>query len=309
MRSIKRPDLNSAFNGQTKAARRAVRDAFETQQPLKFPSGWTDFKKDFAEAQQGRCGFCEGQVLGLQFGDVEHFRPKAEISELDESDPDNCGHEEPWGHRIIGRVLKPGRRTPGYWWLAYDWCNYLLSCEICNRKWKGSLFPIAGTRRATGPCKIRIEQPLLLSPFDDFDPAVHFEYGYLGEISGRTEQGRATIRTCGLDRASLRIAREPIARAVHEWLDRLMPDASERELLLLLDNIHKAGAEDSAYCGMVRAIFCDRLKLSWEQLTTVITRLKQRSPHYRRLQSPSDAAPMLADGSERATRRLLTLQA
>ena len=43
----------------------------------------------------------------VDYGDVEHFRPKSK-----------------------------------YWWLAYCLDNYLVSCAICNQKFKSNVFPI-----------------------------------------------------------------------------------------------------------------------------------------------------------------------
>ncbi|ARZ74702.1 hypothetical protein CCR98_11110 [Stenotrophomonas sp. WZN-1] len=285
MRKLERPKVGQDFSAHVKAAKSAVETAVKAGKSPEFAAVWGNFKEDFAKAQLGKCGFCKGQVLGLQFGDVEHFRPKAEISELDDSGLESCGRELPWTYRIAGRVLKSGQRATGYWWLAYEWHNYLLSCEICNRQWKGNLFPIAGDR-ASGPDALEREQPLLLSPFDDFDPAEHFEFGRLGEVRGCTDRGRATVQTCGLDRTSLRVARYPTARAVHEHMDALATDISEPEVLWVLRGIQDAGIEQRPYCGMVRAIFCKRSGLEWEKLESLIAALSARVPARKMLSLP-----------------------
>lgn len=62
----------------------------------------------------GKCAYCESDILKTYVGDIEHFRPKGEIEELKAS----------------------GSSKPGYYWLAADWNNLLLSCRNCNQKSK-----------------------------------------------------------------------------------------------------------------------------------------------------------------------------
>lgn len=68
----------------------------------------TDVKEALILLFEGKCAYCESTFLNVYYGDVEHFRPKAEITEAD--DP----------------------KSPGYYWLASDWDNLLLSCKLCN---------------------------------------------------------------------------------------------------------------------------------------------------------------------------------
>jgi uncharacterized protein (TIGR02646 family) len=59
-------------------------------------------------AMHGRaCAYCQRNLPGSDRGDVEHFRPKET-----------------------------------YWWLAYEFVNYLLSCTVCNSSLKGRKFPL-----------------------------------------------------------------------------------------------------------------------------------------------------------------------
>jgi hypothetical protein len=53
-----------------------------------------------------KCAFCESTMKGA-LPDVEHFRFKKH-----------------------------------YYWLGYEWTNLLLSCQICNRYFKGTHFPL-----------------------------------------------------------------------------------------------------------------------------------------------------------------------
>ncbi|MBC8756312.1 hypothetical protein H2O64_16680 [Kordia sp. YSTF-M3] len=73
-------------------------------------------KKALIELCKSKCAYCESTFLKTYVGDIEHFRPKGEIEELKAS----------------------GNSKPGYYWLAADWDNLLLSCRNCNQKSKQS---------------------------------------------------------------------------------------------------------------------------------------------------------------------------
>jgi uncharacterized protein (TIGR02646 family) len=89
----------------------------EGRRPANFPDHWRQPDVvGLLYAMQGRvCAYCGADVEESGI-DVEHFRPKGRI----DGDP------------------TPG----GYWWLAYEFTNYLLSCTICNQKNKRTAFPI-----------------------------------------------------------------------------------------------------------------------------------------------------------------------
>ena len=77
-------------------------------------------KKALLRAQYEKCCYCEAKFLANSPGDVEHYRPKGAVRQTDGQ----------------------GAEYPGYYWLAYDWNNLLVSCEDCNRSHKKSLFPL-----------------------------------------------------------------------------------------------------------------------------------------------------------------------
>lgn len=267
----------SAAAGKTAPKKKAKPKGTDKKEEL-FPGIWSKHKQRFTRAQRGKCAYCEGAVLGLQYGDVEHIRPKAEIHALPD-DPAKWGKEGFWSSSVEGRKAEAPVIKPGYWWLAYDWSNYLLSCQICNQQWKANFFPVQGKHPNAPPTTGAVAStcsPLLLSPFElDFDPSKHFDYGRLGEIIHQTERGRATIGTCGLDRPSLRLARYKLARATHEHLDEIARDVTERDVLRVLTYIERDGDETQPFCGMVRTIFTRRTQLSWDQLAEVIDKLRR----------------------------------
>ena len=77
--------------------------------------GSDEVKRALSAAQYDKCCFCESKLGHAQFGDVEHFRPKARAQQDAAAAP-----------------------TSGYYWLAYVWDNLYLSCEIAPwlRDWR-----------------------------------------------------------------------------------------------------------------------------------------------------------------------------
>ncbi|MFV8339321.1 hypothetical protein ACNQGL_08610 [Flavobacterium sp. LB3P21] len=131
--------------------------------------------------QNNKCCFCEAKYKHVASGDVEHFRPKAEFSQ---------------GH---GNLL----HRPGYFWLAYDWNNLLVSCEICNRRGKGFYFPLKNPhRRFTNHLSnIQVEEPWFINP-SLINPEVHIRF-YKEVPEHITFEGAKTISYLELDREEL----------------------------------------------------------------------------------------------------------
>ena len=84
----------------------------QVEPPIKWTSAkWKSAKKRLKFETSGKCAYCEASTDVVAHGDVEHFRPKST-----------------------------------YWWLAYDFDNYVFACQICNQIYKGDNFPISGQR-------------------------------------------------------------------------------------------------------------------------------------------------------------------
>ncbi len=127
---FRRPPEPPGFDQRMAPHRRRVEASVEAGERPEFEPAWRSYKAHFARAQYGKCGYCEALALATGVGDVEHFRPKGEVSELGD-DP------ETWGRERRGLANVEGRKTRrvserGYWWLAYTWENWLLACERCN---------------------------------------------------------------------------------------------------------------------------------------------------------------------------------
>ena len=268
-----RPVLNATFEARVQKERDKVRAAIAAGQVPKIEKSlWQDFKADFSKQQHGKCGYCEINVMVGHFGDVEHFAPKNEVAEFNLGDNEGSEVE----HLAILKGRSPSLKVaPGYWWLAYDWDNYLLSCGICNQTWKNSLFPVKHPPpRAGAPLETDIESILLLNPYGLKDPARHLRFDINGFVSPRNSSvyGRETIRTCGLNRLALLNARKPVAeRAFAAVVDAqkaqqegVAPEDNEG-----LQDLHRMGQDGptAVHPGMVRAIIIAELEpLTWEVL-------------------------------------------
>lgn len=168
-----------------------------------------------------KCAYCEVVIEGNQPGDMEHFRPKKEVRDFD--------------NRIIEK-LEGGIRIPhpGYYWLAYDWTNLLLSCNECNRRrtpsggqqGKGSRFPVDG-EHGWIPGSEANERHLLLNPMWD-DPCEHLSIDETGVFVPLTDRGDSTLKLFCLNERGL-----PDRRARH-YQDVL--DSAKQAIIKLLEH-------------------------------------------------------------------------
>jgi hypothetical protein len=112
---------------------------------------WKAFREALLAASNGKCWFSECKDRGA-LSDVDHFRPKSEAIRSDLS------------------------RDEGYQWLAFDWRNFRLSAQLCNRLYrnpdtsivggKGAHFPLAlGSPKAHWDDRCEVaEHTILLDP-------------------------------------------------------------------------------------------------------------------------------------------------
>jgi uncharacterized protein (TIGR02646 family) len=142
------PTLAADGVGGKHAAKQELARRVNPAAPLTFPDHWNQADvRGVLYASQGRvCAFCGCDLPRNDRGDVEHFRPKGQVEE-------DANHG-------------------GYWWLAYELNNYVLSCSLCNRVRKRDRFPLRPNawRRITYELRrlLRTEARLLLHP--EWDP-------------------------------------------------------------------------------------------------------------------------------------------
>ena len=207
--------------------------------------GHTSVKQALIKAQHHKCAFCEQLVTLVSHGDVEHYRPKA-------------GWDQGDGAKV---------QKPGYYWLAYDWDNLLLSCEICNQSFKGNRFPLAdpAKRARSHHDDLAAEDPLLIHPSHDDPEALIGWRGGVPHAIDENRRGRATIKLVGLDRPDVVAARNThLARL--RTIQQVLNGAAEAEhrgepptgqlrvaIAALTEELANAVRPDAVYSAMVRA--------------------------------------------------------
>jgi uncharacterized protein (TIGR02646 family) len=195
--------------------------------------GHDSVKRELIAAQHGKCCFCEAKITHISYGDVEHFRPKAGYRQH----PDDP----------LGR--------PGYYWLAYEWPNLYLSCQMCNQRFKRNTFPLrdAGLRCRNHRMDLAQEEPLFLDP-GAVDPEDHIEFAAEQPIAKNgSPRGLATIEALGLRREPLRerrFDRYKILTTLQEVARLLPEDPLGRKALSILSEAQLDGAE---YASMARS--------------------------------------------------------
>ncbi len=227
---------------------------------------WGEHKDAFSVAQSGRCGYCDNHIKGNEFGDVDHYRPKGRLDEINDPKWDEkCERNEPPDVREVFAT--------GYDWLRYDWNNYVYSCELCNRRFKRCLFPVEnGTRTLPlDAATFGTENPLLLWCYGSVDPAEHLEFTPIGNIAAKNNSvhGLETIATCGLSRAVLRTAR--IEKCEHAFaivkrIQAAVLNDDPRALADCLDECRRDGADERPFAGVYRIVIRQELDVTWEEL-------------------------------------------
>jgi uncharacterized protein (TIGR02646 family) len=166
-----------------------------------------------------KCAYCESKFAAVTPSDIEHYRPKSSIG---------SGANE----------LKPG-----YYWLAGDWDNLLISCPDCNRVrthdvpgqsngillGKGSQFPLSDeamrVRTHNGDITTEADARLLLNPCID-EPEEHLAFDESGlvrpVVNGvESAKGKSSIDAYALQRKDLVEARRDEVNELRSKVDDL----------------------------------------------------------------------------------------
>lgn len=231
-----------------------------------FGNPWSNHKSVLMDAQLNKCGYCEQNVSAGQHGDVEHYAPKSRIDRI---------VEERTGTDEEGRSLRHSvstHRERGYYWRAYDWTNYVLTCSRCNYH-KQCLFPVSNNADDAPdfPTPNFNIEPLLLNPFEpDLEPSDHIWFNEDGLIFDRkSTRGWATIQTCRLDRVELSERRRQVAQRVSQcctrlaWADHL---GHAHDFHRCLTELADLGDATQEFAGMVRIMIRIELELPWDDL-------------------------------------------
>lgn len=174
-----------------------------------------DVKLALGQLFHGKCAYCESRYAGTQPMDVEHFRPKGGVTDVDAQ-----------GNPVLAE---------GYPWLAARWTNLLPSCIDCNRPriqhdaltgldetlGKANQFPVVGPRLQPpvpgGGVSSVMDEALIIDPTLD-DPLQHLVFRPDGIVTATSEKGRQSIRVYALNRAELVFERLGLARLIEQRL-------------------------------------------------------------------------------------------
>jgi len=186
---------------------------------------WRGFAKYLSKMSYGKCWYSEAKDAGANF-DVDHFRPKAEARRAEE---------------IVDE--------DGYAWLAFDWGNFRLSAQNCNRLnkdeenqitvGKGSWFPLLddSPKACWDNRCIADERPILLDPlvkedlrFIDFDDRGRFVHSrFCVGLPARRIRESADIY--GLNFEQMREARFAAMKEAKELYETIQMNAEDLDVM------------------------------------------------------------------------------
>lgn len=211
---------------------------------------WSTLKNWLLEWGQN-CWYCETKLARVP-GDVDHFRPK----------------------RMVTVHRKRHASHGGYWWLTYDWRNYRISCQNCNRlmkdpsgetRGKGNEFPIRdeALRATSSDVSIVSEEPLLLDPCVEVDSQllIHMMDGSVAPAAspGTWEYDRAnyTSRQLYLDDPGIAERK----REYRQNVDLLLKASAPRELLE--PYLRERLLPNQEYSAFLRAVVATHRDIDW----------------------------------------------
>ncbi len=184
--------------------------------------------------------YCERKRGITRESDIEHYRPKSMVT--GEAD------------------------HPGYWWLAYEWTNYLFSCKPCNQDHKRNHFPLLpGSRRAVGPDdSLSAERPVLLNPIDDNpETCISYDWWSGGGLYVKAlgldddDRGSMTIKILGLNGGLMEERAEelPLLYVLAESMVRARSENNAPEIDRLAGKIRDQTSANRTFAGFKRAFF------------------------------------------------------
>ncbi len=201
--------------------------------------GHQEVKASLIAAQDYKCCFCESKIGHIAYVDVEHYRPKA--GWVQDEEPIN---------------------KPGYYWLAYEWDNLLLSCEKCNQRYKKNYFPLANNTRAfSHHDNVDLEEPLFVHPGkENAEAFITFNEEVPVAINDNL-RGAATIKRLGLDRELLNERRREKLNTIRviyklaKGYPDTYPELKEEAKQEIYKIYEESQLDSTEYASMLRAFF------------------------------------------------------
>lgn len=200
-----------------------------------------DVKEALFEMHSGKCCYCERKRDETRELDVEHFRPKAGITDAP--------------------------IHPGYWWLAYKWDNYFFSCKKCNQEHKKNQFPLMDerTRAYTPKANLEEEKPFLINPEkENPEEFIGFEWTkvwgvYVKSVGLDDElRGYTTIKLIGLNDGTIPEQRAEIVGILQELVETMhaaIKRGPASEVNRTAELIGKETLSEREFAGFRRAFF------------------------------------------------------
>jgi len=202
--------------------------------------GSKEVKDSLKVLQDYKCCFCEAKIGHTSHGDVEHFRPKTGWVQDNEK-----------------------LNKPGYYWLAYDWDNLFLSCELCNQRYKKNFFPLlpASFRAVSHTDDYKTEQPVFIHPVND-NPEDFILFNEEIPIAvNENTRGKATIAKLGLDRDLLNEHRRKTFNKMKDIYDLakgypdILPELKRNAKAIIEGYYNDSQLDSTEYASMLRCFF------------------------------------------------------
>ncbi|MFZ4801801.1 MAG: hypothetical protein ACOYLR_07410 [Chlorobium sp.] len=237
---------------------------------------WRELKKWlFEKVFHNKCAYCESTLeLDRYLGDVEHFRPKGQVTMKQDGKKREC---------VSVRIENKFKLNhPGYFWLAYEWQNLMPICSRCNSGAKADQFPtdtdcLLMVRLNSADLQSLIsepivskyypdsyylrpadldnrERPLLLNPLNPRkgrEPREHLRFGLGGLVTelDRSDLGKHSIDVLDLNRDTLCKWRQRAQEEVHRIYYSVFQDPSSDHQELLKKRLEKYCAGIEPYSG------------------------------------------------------------
>ncbi|AMW99770.1 hypothetical protein [Rummeliibacillus stabekisii] len=241
--------------------------------------GKPNVKEQLARMFNNKCAYCESKISPVSYGDIEHFRPKTAYHSID-------------GENLI---------YPGYYWLAMDWNNLLLSCEVCNRSYKKNKFPLIDeNKRKKRHDDEVIEDPLIIDPcHEEMNPKDYIfftEEGIIKYKDGEGGKGEKSIQIYGLSRPNLTDNRKILAKELEDKkiqilgylntistliefpnpkLFREIIESNLKDLEAVYNSLKKSNLPSEPYLGMVRNLTSDFLEKTEADIEFLLAKYKE----------------------------------
>ena len=202
--------------------------------------GHQQVKDKLIQLQGYKCCFCEAKIGHISYGDVEHFRPKAGWVQEKE---------------LLNR--------PGYYWLAYEWSNLFLSCQLCNQRHKRNFFPLQNPAdRATSHHQTINDEQSLFIHLSEEDPEQFIQYQDEIPIAvDNNIRGEATIAQTGLRRKRLNDDRIEKLNPIRDLYNIAVgcpetdPEYKAQVTSLVMKYYNACQSDSYEYASMLRCFF------------------------------------------------------